>query len=106
VSVSKLDVYVPAHNLAIEYQGYQHYKSIEDANQLQGLQQQRDDMKRKQCEKAKVTLVTIPYWWDGTIGSLAATLRTQRPDLPMNISPQEIGSPISHSQPNNVSNKE
>ena len=30
---------------------------------------------------AKITLVPIPYWWRGDLGSVRATIATVRPEL-------------------------
>ena len=40
--------------------------------------QQRDQEKRKACEKAGITLIEIPYWWDDSIETLAETLKKHR----------------------------
>jgi hypothetical protein len=33
------------------------------------------------CAKLGITLIEIPYWWDGSIDSLANTIHKYRPDL-------------------------
>lgn len=58
-----LDFYLPKYNLAIEYQGIQHYKSIKgyfDEDQLQKLKR-RDQIKREYCKQNNIKLVEIPY---------------------------------------------
>jgi hypothetical protein len=30
-----------------------------------------------------ITLIPIPYWWDKTLPSLAATIHYYRPDIPL-----------------------
>ena len=39
------------------------------------------EQKKEKCAKESVTLVVIPYWWDCQKESLAATLKSIRPDL-------------------------
>lgn len=39
---------------------------------------QRDMEKKTACSDAGITLIEIPYWWDETISSLAATIQKFR----------------------------
>ncbi len=41
----------------------------------------QDEEKVEICRADNITLVIIPYWWDGKRESLIATIRDQRPDL-------------------------
>ncbi len=78
----ELDVYIEEYSLAFEYQGEHHY----DDHFLYGVsttQQQKDDAKRKACKAHNITLIEIPYWWDGSTHSLLTTLSERRPDLPL-----------------------
>ena len=65
----ELDIWVPNLNLAIEYQGEQHYWSREEmdgwkvSSDLLELQD-RDQEKREACENLGITLVEIPYTWN------------------------------------------
>lgn len=36
---------------------------------------QRDTEKKRACNDIGITLIEIPYWWDETISSLAATIK-------------------------------
>ena len=57
------DFYLPGLNIAIEYQGRQHYEAIEHfggEKQLH-LQRHHDWMKRKYCRDKDITLITISY---------------------------------------------
>lgn len=82
----ELDVFVPDWNMGFEFQGKQHYtpmpvrmtgneetRLMYDVNQME-----RDRQKREHCEKAGITLVEVPYWWDGSVESLAATIHKHR----------------------------
>lgn len=76
----EFDVFIPKHQLALEFQGQHHYSWTP----LYGdpfLQQQRDQMKRTICKEAGITIVDVPFWWDRKKGSLMATLSSVRPEL-------------------------
>jgi hypothetical protein len=45
------------------------------------LQKARDEEKKKQCRLAGIDLIEIPYWWDRSEQTLAATITKHRPDL-------------------------
>lgn len=69
----------------------------------------RNEMKRKEINaeryekmlvvklKYGITLIEVPYWWDSSVESLAATIQTQRPELVSNF---PIGKPIPQGAPN------
>jgi hypothetical protein len=56
-----LDVYLPEHNIAIEYQGKQHYQAVEffGGEEAFAKNQMRDLKKRKLCVENKCTLICI-----------------------------------------------
>jgi hypothetical protein len=60
----RFDFFIPTQNIAIEYQGKQHYEPIEifGGEQAFKLQQKKDDIKRKYCSKSQINLLEIPYW--------------------------------------------
>eukprot|EP00027_Filamoeba_sp_ATCC50430_P012117 CAMPEP_0168573886 /NCGR_PEP_ID=MMETSP0413-20121227/18779_1 /TAXON_ID=136452 /ORGANISM="Filamoeba nolandi, Strain NC-AS-23-1" /LENGTH=312 /DNA_ID=CAMNT_0008607177 /DNA_START=21 /DNA_END=956 /DNA_ORIENTATION=- len=65
----EFDIFLPA----IEYHGEQHYqKTFLFGSEV--YQQQRDADKRDLCKERGITLIEIPFWWDRSIESLAATL--------------------------------
>jgi hypothetical protein len=45
-----------------------------------------------ECTKEGITLIEVPYWWDGNQSSLLATLYQVRPELVP--SGEDIGDPI------------
>lgn len=58
------DFYIKKLNTIIEYNGVQHYRSVEQfGGQKQFEQQQERDMALRQyCERHKIKLIEIPYW--------------------------------------------
>lgn len=74
--------------------GEQHYKDIDiTLNTLLKKRQEIDQLKREICKKEGITLIEVPYWWDGLKSSLVTmikqevhlcnTLTLQRSDLPI-----------------------
>ena len=59
----------PDYNLAIEYQGKQHYEPVDFAGKGDEwakyqfkVGQQRDNIKRQYCQQNNIKLIEIPYW--------------------------------------------
>jgi hypothetical protein len=71
---AQLDIWFPKLNLAIEYNGIQHYKEIQYLHKEDG-QSNRDKEKNMLCDKYDIKLITIPYWWDYTLNSILMTLK-------------------------------
>lgn len=79
-SVVELDLYVPSYSLAFEYQGVIHY----DRRFYQGSldeRKERDEKKRQLCKEKGISLVHIPYWWDGSLKNLLAVIYRAQPDI-------------------------
>ena len=62
----ELDIWIPEHSLAIEYQGEQHYHAIPHFGGESALQQniRRDKEKINACEEKGITLIHVIYDWD------------------------------------------
>ena len=58
------DFYLPDYNLIIEYDGKQHYESIEyfGGKEMLKLTQQKDKEKNDYCREHNINLLRIPYW--------------------------------------------
>ena len=78
-----LDIFLPNKNIAIEYQGEQHYKSIEIFGGKEGLKatKDRDKRKRKLCKENKVKLIEWKYDYPINIINLANTLKEYKIDI-------------------------
>lgn len=66
----KFDFFIPSLNLAIEYNGEQHYK--EKAGYFDSLNktQKRDKIKSDYCKRNNIILLSIPYWEYDNIESI------------------------------------
>jgi len=78
----ELDVFLPALNVAFEYQGEQHYHDLTKAGFLPlELRKSLDMEKSSMCPKLGIKLISIPYWWDNKVNSLKATILKEHPEL-------------------------
>jgi hypothetical protein len=80
----ELDVYIPSLELALEYQGEQHYKPAFEMHE-RAQQKRRDYDKEQRCKELGISLVQIPYWWNCTIDTLYSTIHRHRPDINFNL---------------------
>lgn len=64
ISPLRFDFYLPKFNILIEYQGKQHYKSVEKWGGEEAFKDRlkKDSMKRNYCLKNNIKLIEIPYW--------------------------------------------
>eukprot|EP01114_Cavostelium_apophysatum_P019814 TRINITY_DN6476_c0_g1_i1.p1 TRINITY_DN6476_c0_g1~~TRINITY_DN6476_c0_g1_i1.p1 ORF type:complete len:606 (-),score=129.46 TRINITY_DN6476_c0_g1_i1:43-1860(-) len=84
----ELDIYIPSLSLAFEYQGEQHYIEQSITNNDLQLQQSKDVEKREKCQAAGITLIEVPFWWNGTLQVL---LPSSLKRLRILISPTCVG---------------
>jgi hypothetical protein len=79
-SYVELDIYVPRLQLAFEYQGEYHYKDVLFVGETKD-RGDKDVTKASLCAKAGITLISVPFWWDGSVESLRQMVSANRPDL-------------------------
>lgn len=80
----ELDLWIPKYLIGFEFQGEHHFYNLAEAfgpSGTAGLYSERDLLKSSLCQMRGITLITIPYWWDGNVDSLSATLYRARPDV-------------------------
>lgn len=60
----RFDFYLPKFNTLIEYQGEQHYKSVNKWGGEEGFRDRikKDSMKRNYCLRNNIKLIEVPYW--------------------------------------------
>src|SRR5690606_3773451 len=69
-----LDIWIPRHFLAMEYQGRQHYLP-NNFLRHHNVQICKDIEKIKICQSIHIGMIQVPFWLDLTHGSLAATIQ-------------------------------
>jgi hypothetical protein len=72
----ELDLFVPQLHLGFEYQGEQHFKDVFHAARV-ARQQDTDSNKAAACSEVGITLIEIPYDWEGDLASLELVITTQ-----------------------------
>ena len=73
----EFDIFIPALNLAMEYQGEQHYDDIPGGFGLLEIYKDRDSVKDLLSQSLQIQLISIPYWWDQTSDSLRNSIKSQ-----------------------------
>src|SRR5690606_16506540 len=72
----QFDVFIPALNIAVEYQGEQHFYDLPSSFAFSDLYSQKDAEKCDYAREKKIHLFIIPYWWDRSIDSVANMLNS------------------------------
>lgn len=73
----RLDVFLPQHQLALEYQGQQHYEAVEIFGGNEALQRtmERDALKKRLCDENQINLIYVKFSDPLTLSSLRHRLR-------------------------------
>jgi hypothetical protein len=95
----QLDAFLPTLMLAFEYQGEQHYGHTTYERETTRIQMQRDEEKAFQAKQQGITLIHVPYWWDGTKQQLEATIASVRPELIPAVPPKAKPIPLDMENP-------
>eukprot|EP00026_Physarum_polycephalum_P000368 Phypoly_transcript_00368.p1 GENE.Phypoly_transcript_00368~~Phypoly_transcript_00368.p1 ORF type:complete len:1106 (+),score=136.69 Phypoly_transcript_00368:1680-4997(+) len=77
----ELDCWIPTLQLGFEFQDVYHYATTWFSNSTLASIQGRDKAKYTLAHRGGTTLISVPFWWDGSKSSLVATLLFHRPDL-------------------------
>eukprot|EP01114_Cavostelium_apophysatum_P023123 TRINITY_DN8611_c0_g1_i1.p1 TRINITY_DN8611_c0_g1~~TRINITY_DN8611_c0_g1_i1.p1 ORF type:complete len:602 (+),score=131.87 TRINITY_DN8611_c0_g1_i1:58-1863(+) len=97
----ELDIFIPSLKLAFEYHGAQHFERPFGQQFLASAAEDRlgkDQQRRDACLAEGITLIEIPFWWDGSRFSILATIAKCRPDLAHSLGKiPEFAVPISMS---------
>ena len=69
LGLQRFDIYFPKYNIAVEYNGQQHYVPIEYFGGTLGYenQKERDELKHKKCKENNCILIEFPYNYDDKI---------------------------------------
>jgi hypothetical protein len=89
-------LYLPNLSIALEYQGETHYYSSHLFGKATE-RQRADQAKHAFATNYGITVISIPFWWDKSPKSLAATILQHRPDI--HISENLLGTPIPSEMP-------
>jgi len=78
-----VQIFLPDYGIAFEYQGELHFHEVPIYSNRAGLKRKIFNDNRKQCisKELGIDLICIPYWWNGSIESIAATVNTVRKDF-------------------------
>jgi hypothetical protein len=73
-------IFLPQLSLALEYQGETHYFSTHIFGRASD-RKEADQIKVEFARQIGITVIPVPFWWDGSPESLAATIIHYRPDI-------------------------
>ena len=75
-NIFELDIFIPALQLAMEYQGQHHYDDLPGAFGAVESFKSRDELKEILSRDISIKLIHIPYWWDHSLESLQSSLQS------------------------------
>eukprot|EP00026_Physarum_polycephalum_P001724 Phypoly_transcript_01726.p1 GENE.Phypoly_transcript_01726~~Phypoly_transcript_01726.p1 ORF type:complete len:978 (+),score=124.21 Phypoly_transcript_01726:128-3061(+) len=95
----ELDIWIPEHQLAFEFQDAYHYVTTWYSQRSQDEVYEVDSTKKLLIQNRGISLVVVPCWWNGEADSLAATIHFERPDLHPQCNNVHLIPPISVNPP-------
>jgi hypothetical protein len=82
----------------LEYQGETHYTSSVTFGSASS-RQLVDKKKKENAKRSGITLISVPFWWNESTASLAATICQERPDIKLWLDVPARSQPISNEMP-------
>jgi hypothetical protein len=80
-------------SLAFEYQGEPHYFSTITYGRASE-RQRVDKIKIEEAAEEGITVIHVPFWWNRSLASLAATIQSKRPEITFRIPVNELPIPL------------
>eukprot|EP00026_Physarum_polycephalum_P003577 Phypoly_transcript_03590.p1 GENE.Phypoly_transcript_03590~~Phypoly_transcript_03590.p1 ORF type:complete len:736 (+),score=72.25 Phypoly_transcript_03590:158-2365(+) len=77
----EIDLWVKRLHICFEFQDSYHYATTWYSQVPFESIRQKDYIKQHLLQEKEETLVVVPFWWQGDVESLAATIVFQRPDI-------------------------
>ena len=78
-----LDIYLPYYNIAIEYQGAQHYRPVEFFGGVEAFEKtkERDQRKREKCAENNCALIYVDegYLFDDVVENIQQLINNKVP---------------------------
>jgi hypothetical protein len=77
----QFDLWIPRFNIAMEYQGVQHFMEHRFVHFEEDMAQQskRDDSKSRVCNALDIRLISIPFWWSIEVDRISDLLQRVLP---------------------------
>ena len=79
----ELDIFIPALQLAMEYQGQHHYDDLPSGFASNESFVMRDSLKEILVSSLNIKIIKIPYWWDQSLSSLQSSLQSPHYSSPI-----------------------
>lgn len=77
----EFDIYISEYNICFEFQDMYHYTPIWYFQNTQEFIQNKDYIKKNMALQKSMSLVVVPFWWNGASETLIAEIKFQRPDI-------------------------
>eukprot|EP00026_Physarum_polycephalum_P002429 Phypoly_transcript_02435.p1 GENE.Phypoly_transcript_02435~~Phypoly_transcript_02435.p1 ORF type:complete len:884 (+),score=75.70 Phypoly_transcript_02435:120-2771(+) len=77
----EFDMWIPKYDLCFEFQDSHHYTTTWYYQATKTQIQKKDKTKKEAAQKLGMTLVHVPYWWDGSQLGVVSSIVFLRPDI-------------------------